>query len=198
VNESTKKYEAIVIGTSSGGLDALSIILPGIPKDLSASILIVQHVAPESQLTWTLNYLQQRCAIPIVEAELGMDVFPPKVIFAPPGYHLLVERDHTLSLDVGEKRNHSRPSIDVLFETAADAFKEKLIGIVLTGANEDGAQGLLQIRQSGGFGIVQDPESASAQMMPAAAIRIAGADHVTTLDQIAPKIAELCNLTSRG
>ncbi|MGE0173292.1 MAG: chemotaxis protein CheB [Oligoflexales bacterium] len=186
------KYDLVVVGASAGGVDALAQILSALPRDFGGTILVVQHIAPQTNLDWMVGSLQDRCLLSIFEAEANMSIFPPKIIFAPPNYHLLVEKSKIVSLDTGEKRNFSRPSIDMLFESAADAFTSKLIGVILTGANDDGAEGLQKIRSLGGYAVVQDPATAIASEMPEAAIRVAGADDILPLEQIGPKLTMLC------
>jgi two-component system chemotaxis response regulator CheB len=138
--------------------------------------------------------LQQRCSLPVREAEDKVAIEQGTVSIAPPDYHLLVEPDH-LSLSLEEPVRFSRPSIDVLFESAARAFDGALAGVVLTGANDDGADGLVAIKRAGGITIVQDPATASSPTMPEAAIRSGAADKVLPLEDIAPFLVELCTTT---
>ncbi len=126
-----------------------------------------------------------------MEAGEKEELRPGKVYLAPANYHLLVEDDRTLSLSVDERVNFARPSVDVLFETASDAFGSRLVGIILTGANRDGSMGLKKIRQNGGLTLVQAPETAFADGMPRAAIAACAADHILPLDQIGPFLCRL-------
>lgn len=183
-------FKAVVIGVSSGGLEALKVLVPGLRPDFALPVLIVQHLAPhaDSYLPVCLNALSP---LTVKEAEDKETLRPGVVYVAPPDYHLLVEPDATMSLSVDPKVNFSRPSVDVLFETASDAFGPKLVGIVLTGANHDGAAGLARIKRRGGLAIVQSPQSAQAASMPQAAMDATTVDHVLSLHEIAPFLNHL-------
>ena len=148
--------EAIVIGASAGALEALSNLLPGLPADYRLPILIVVHL-PSDTTSLLAELLRARCAIRVREAEDKEPIEPGVAYFAPPDYHLLVEQDKRLSLSDDEPVLFSRPSIDVLFESAADAYGSSLIGVVLTGANSDGAKGLKAVVEAGGAAVVQSP-----------------------------------------
>jgi two-component system chemotaxis response regulator CheB len=163
--------EAVVIGASAGALEALSSLLPSLPSDYCLPILIVVHL-PADKTSVLAELLRARCAIRVREAEDKEPIEPGVAYFAPPDYHLLVEQDRRLSLSDDEPVLFSRPSIDVLFESAADAYGGGLIGVVLTGANSDGAKGLKAVVDAGGAAIVQSPGSAYAVAMPQAAIAI--------------------------
>ena len=179
------KYQAIVIGASAGGMKALQIILKSLPEDYSLPIMIVQHMHPESDEYMT-KILNEECLLTVKQADEKERVKPGTVYFAPPNYHLLVETDKTLSLSVNERVCFARPSIDVLFETAADAYGDTLIGIILTGGNYDGSQGLKRVKEAGGLTIVQDPKSAEAESMPREAIAATKVDYILTLNEIGP------------
>lgn len=168
----------IVIGASAGAVEALDGLLPGLPVDLPAPVLVVVHV-PADRPSVLANLFAKSCALRIVEAEDKAPARPGSVYFAPPEYHLLVERDGLLSLSIDEPVNLSRPSIDVLFESAAYAFGRRTLGIVLSGANADGAAGLGMIRARGGLAWVQSRSSASIPVMPDAAL---AADPQSVLD----------------
>lgn len=176
-------YQAIVIGASSGGLLALKRLLPALPEEFPCPILIVQHISPvsENYLTVILDKVSQ---IRVKEADEKEIILPGTAYIAPPDYHLLVEANKTLSFSVEDKVNYSRPSIDVLFQTAADAYKDHLIGILLTGANADGSEGMSYIKKRGGFTIVQDPAEAESPFMPKSAIQRNPPDLILTLDEI--------------
>jgi two-component system chemotaxis response regulator CheB len=163
------KLEAIVIGASAGAVDTLSVLLPGLPADYPLPLLVVVHL-PADKPTILPELLRAKCRIAVREAEDKEPVVPATVYFAPPDYHLLVEADRTLALSSDEPVLYSRPSIDVLFESAADAYGPHVLGVVLSGANSDGALGLKAIMDAGGRGAVQDPQSASAAAMPQAAL----------------------------
>lgn len=181
-------YDAIVIGTSAGGLDALGIILPLLDPALPVPILIVQHISATSD-SFIVTYFDRMCRLTVKEAEEKEVIRPGFVYVAPPDYHVLVEEDRTISLSNEEKVNYSRPSIDVLFETAAWVYRHRLIGIILTGANWDGAAGCEIIRKHGGLVIIQDPKTAAVARMPESVIERIKPDYILTL----PEIGELIN-----
>jgi two-component system chemotaxis response regulator CheB len=185
--EYTIPYDAIVIGASAGGLDALGIFLPMLDERLPVPVLIVQHISASSD-SFIITYFDRLCKLRVKEAEEKEILKAGHVYFAPPDYHLLVESDKSISLSNEEKVNYSRPSIDVLFETASWAFGNKLIGIILTGANWDGASGCELIRKSGGMVIVQDPKTASIARMPESVIERFKPDYVLPLQEIGPLI----------
>jgi two-component system chemotaxis response regulator CheB len=175
-------YEAVVIGTSSGGLAALSAIIPSLPKDFMP-VIIIQHMSEDTE-NYLPIYLQTISKMHVKEAELNEKIVSGTVYISVPGYHILIEPDHTIAFSIDEKVHFARPSIDVLFESAADAYQDKLIGIILTGANADGSTGLKSIKEAGGLTIVQDPTSAEAAYMPQAAIDATTVDYILTLPQI--------------
>jgi two-component system, chemotaxis family, protein-glutamate methylesterase/glutaminase len=178
-------YRLVVVGASWGGLNALSELLQGLPDELEAAVAIVQHrrADPEPGLFATL--LQRRTSRPVVEASDKEPILARHVYVAPPDYHLLVEPGF-FSLSTEERVMYARPSIDVTFESAADAYRERVIGIVLTGANADGAAGLARIKGAGGVAIVQDPRTAEAAAMPEAALGATAADAVLPLAELGP------------
>jgi two-component system, chemotaxis family, protein-glutamate methylesterase/glutaminase len=176
-------YDAIVIGTSAGGLDALGIILPMLDARLPVPIVIVQHISASSD-SFIVTYFDKLCSLNVKEAEEKELLKPGCVYFAPPDYHVLIESDRTISLSNEEKVNYSRPSIDVLFETASWAFANRLIGIILTGANWDGAAGSEIIKKSGGLIIVQDPKTAAVARMPESVIERFKPDYILPLVEI--------------
>ncbi|MCD6346874.1 MAG: chemotaxis protein CheB [Bacteroidales bacterium] len=186
----SNKYKAIVIGTSAGGLEALARVLPVLPKDFPVPVFIVQHISASSD-SYLIEYFDRMCRIRVKEAEDKEQVRPGTVYFAPPDYHLLIEEDFSLSLSNAEKINYSRPSIDVLFETAVWAYGQGLIGLIMTGANEDGAIGLSQIKASGGFTIVENPKTASVPRMPEAAIEKCQVDLILNVGEIGKRINKL-------
>jgi len=162
--------EAVAIGVSAGGIKALSSILPALPADFPVPVLVVIHLPP-ARKSLVADLFEDKCQLEVREAEDKEILTPGVVYFAPPDYHLLVETDRSLSLSSEEPVMFSRPSIDVLFETAADAYGPGLVGIILTGANPDGAAGLKAIRDAGGRAIVQVPAHAFAPAMPEAALQ---------------------------
>src|SRR5262249_4646573 len=158
-----------VVGASWGGLHALRTVVGRLPAELGAAVVVVQHRAPEATTATYIDVVREVSALPVVEAG---DKQPPAancVHVAPPPLHPLGEDDHP-ALSVEAPREFSRPSIDVLFESAAEARRERCVGVVLTGANADGAAGLARIAELGGATIVQDPESAERSEMPRAAL----------------------------
>ncbi|HPE34589.1 MAG TPA: chemotaxis protein CheB [Bacteroidales bacterium] len=176
-------YNAIVIGVSAGGISALSTILPQLPGNFPLPVIIVQHISPNTD-NFMVNHFNHICQLKVKEADEKESIQPGTVYFAPPNYHLLVETDFTFSLSVEERVNFSRPSIDVLFESAADAWHTGLIGIILTGASTDGSKGMRIIKKRGGYTIAQDPQEAEVPVMPEAAIKIGGVDRKMTLSEI--------------
>lgn len=179
----SKKYDVIVGGTSAGGFKLLSAILPELREDLDIPVIIVQHVQPESD-DFMITHLDKICRLKVKEAEEKEPVEPGTIYFAPPDYHLLVEQDRTFSISMDMKVNFSRPSIDVLFESAADVYREKTIGFILSGANSDGAKGLKKIADFGGTTIIQDPESSEFSEMPGSATVEVSADFIVGPDDI--------------
>jgi two-component system chemotaxis response regulator CheB len=176
-------YEAIVIGASSGGMDAFRTLFRFLSATFPLPIIIVQHRHPHSDQL-LIQVLQKQCPLKVKEAEEKESILSGTMYIAPPDYHLLVESDKTFSLSTSEKVNYARPAIDVLFETAADVYREKLIGIILTGANTDGSQGLQRIQAYGGLTIVQDPKTAEAASMPEAALKTTAVDYVFSLQEL--------------
>jgi two-component system chemotaxis response regulator CheB len=178
-------YELVVVGASWGGLDAVSELLQGLPDELAAALAIVQHRARDPEPGLYVTILQRRTDRPVVEASDKEPIRAGHVYVAPPDYHLLVEPGF-FSLSTEERVMYARPSIDVAFESAADAYRERVIGIVLTGANADGAAGLARIKRAGGVAIVQDPRTAEAAVMPEAALAATAVDAVLPLSELGP------------
>jgi two-component system, chemotaxis family, protein-glutamate methylesterase/glutaminase len=164
-----KTHHAIVIGASAGGPSALDEILGALPEGFPLPVIVVMHVHRTSGATWAQS-LDARMAITVKMAEDKEVLRPSTVYMAPPDYHLLVERDRSLSLCVDEPVSYSRPSIDVMFSSAAAAYRRGLLAVVLTGANADGAAGVRRVVERGGWVLVQDPAHAVAPTMPQAAI----------------------------
>ncbi|MDB5860049.1 MAG: chemotaxis protein CheB [Ramlibacter sp.] len=172
--------ETVAIGASAGGIDALFTLLRGLRQPFRGSVVVVLHL-PEDHESRLVEVFAARLAIDVREAQPGAPVASGKLYFAPPGYHLLVEADRTFALSCDPPVRFSRPSIDVLFESCADAYGPELAGMVLTGANEDGARGLAAIKARGGLTAVQDPAEAAHAAMPLAAIAAADPDFVLPL-----------------
>jgi two-component system, chemotaxis family, protein-glutamate methylesterase/glutaminase len=174
---------AVAIGASAGAVQALCRILPALPASYPLPLLIVVHVPPDRDNA-LVPLLQTKCRVQVKEAEDKEPALPGVAYFAPSDYHLLVEADGALSLSSDEPVNYSRPSIDILFESAADAFGPGLAAVVLTGANDDGALGLKAVVEAGGLAFVEDPDGAYASAMPAAALQACPSAKAMKLDAI--------------
>jgi len=184
-------YQLIVMGVSSGGSVALTEILSALPRNFSLPLVIVQHLHHRQDLNF-LKYFRKICAMPVTVANEKEAIVAGHIYFAPPNYHLLIEQTGTFSLSIDEPVHFSRPSIDVLFESAVDAYGSRLIGVILSGANGDGAWGLELVKQNHGLTMVQDPESAVVDYMPRAAIAaVKNVDHILPLPKIGPFLARL-------
>ena len=177
-------YDLIVIGGSAGSVGAIVKLIPSLAPDFKIPIILVLHRRAESKEGFISEILQHKSNLHIKEAEEKEIIDPSSVYIAPADYHLLIENDFSFSLDASEKILFSRPSIDVTFESAAEKYGEKLIGILLTGANHDGAKGMTEIAQQGGLTIAQDPETAEIATMPLAAIKTGKVDKVLKLEEI--------------
>jgi two-component system chemotaxis response regulator CheB len=179
-----RDLSAVVIGGSAGSVDGLGQLLPAMRPDMGVAVFVVIHL-PRERSSKLVEIFARRCDVPLVEAEDKQPIEPGRVYFAPPDYHLLVDEGPAIALSVDELVHYSRPAIDVLFESAADIYASKLLAIVLSGANDDGAAGLSAVARLGGATCVQDPARASSPTMPAAALRAAPASAVLDLAEIA-------------
>jgi two-component system, chemotaxis family, protein-glutamate methylesterase/glutaminase len=186
---------AVVIGASAGGVEALSVLLPALPATLRVPVFVVLHL-PRERPSLLVDIFTPRCTRPVREADDKEPVEAGTVYFAAPDYHLLLEepdpredqnraKGPRLALSIDEPVHFSRPSIDVLFESAADVYGRRLLGIILTGGSEDGARGLEAVHRAGGVTVVQQPESAQVPLMTESALRRSPAALVLTLEQIA-------------
>jgi two-component system, chemotaxis family, protein-glutamate methylesterase/glutaminase len=184
-------YDLICIGASWGGLHAVGQVLGDLPPAVELPVVLAQHRSADSQDGGLAQLLSGQSTRRVLDAEDKMPLEPGHVYIAPPDYHLLVERG-SLALSVDERIQFARPSIDVLFESAADAYASGVIGIILTGANEDGARGLARIKQSGGVALIQDPAGAARRTMPDAALAATAADAVLPLEAIGSFVYGLC------
>jgi two-component system, chemotaxis family, protein-glutamate methylesterase/glutaminase len=184
-------YELICIGASWGGLHAISRLLADIPDEVEQPIAIVQHRHPDSVEGALAELLELHTGRPVADVDDKAPIEQRKVYLAPADYHLLVERG-SFALSVDERVQHARPSIDVFLESAADAYREGVIGVILTGANEDGAAGLARIKARGGVAVIQDPTGAERRTMPEAAIAATVADAVLPLEAIGSFLYGLC------
>jgi two-component system chemotaxis response regulator CheB len=182
--------EAIVIGASAGGVEALLNILSPLREGFVLPIIVVLHL-PEARRSQLAEVFARRVAMPVLEAIDKTRVEAGTLYFAGPGYHLSVEQDRSFSLSLEPRVHHSRPAIDFLFESAADAYGPTLAAVLLTGANQDGARGLAQVKQHGGLTIVQDPEEAQIATMPQAALDLHQPDHILPIRGIGRLIVEL-------
>lgn len=178
-----QQADAVAIGASAGGIDALFFLLEGLPQPFRATVMVVLHL-PEDHDSRLAELFAARTGAPTEEAQPGAPAAPGKVFLAPPGYHLLVEADRSFALSCDPPVLFSRPSIDVLMESCADAWGERGAGLVLTGANEDGARGLAAIKAAGGLAAVQDPAEAAHSTMPQAAMQAAHPDYVLPLAEL--------------
>ena len=176
--------QAVVVGASTGGLRALQTILGALPGDFPGAFLIVQHrkASAEDLLS---SLLRRVCLLPVLTARDKTPIYPGHVYVAPANYHLLVESDQYLSLSVDARVSYARPSIDVLFETAAEVYGQCLVAVLLTGANHDGTAGMRKVSACGGLTIAQDPATAEASTMPQSAIDAGVVDHMLLLEEIA-------------
>jgi two-component system chemotaxis response regulator CheB len=186
-------HELVVIGASWGGLDVLRAILGQLPAELDAAVVIAQHRSPDSHKTAFRDLLSAVTRLRVIEAADKDELRAGTAYIAAPDYHLLVEPGR-VSLSTDEPVLYARPSIDVLLETAAESYRERCVGVVLTGANDDGSRGLARVVELGGTAIVQDPETAQRDEMPRAALQAAPAALVIPVAEIAPLLVDLCGV----
>jgi two-component system chemotaxis response regulator CheB len=181
----------IVIGTSWGGLEALGVIVRGLPGSFPIPLVAVQHRSRDAR-PMLAELLQQSTELKVIEAEDKDFLSPGHLLLAPPDYHLLIE-DSFISLDTGQQVKYSRPSIDVTLISAAETYGSRVAGLVLTGANDDGAAGLRRIADRGGLAMVEDPTTATSAVMPAAALRAVPQARVLTLADIPAALVRLAD-----
>jgi two-component system chemotaxis response regulator CheB len=184
------RYEIVAIGASWGGLHAVGTVLAGMGPGFGAPVVVAQHRSPSGEEALLPELLTRRSGLPVADGGDKDALIPGRVIVAPAGYHLLVE-DGLVELSCEDLVQFSRPSIDVLFQSVAEEYGERAVGVVLTGANEDGACGLAEIARRGGHTIVQDPETAERREMPRAALERMTPDAVLELDAIGPHLSSL-------
>jgi two-component system chemotaxis response regulator CheB len=184
------RYEIVVMGTSLGGLQALEKVLGALPAQFPVPVAVVQHRGKNSDDTLT-HLLRRYTPLKVYDAEDKMPLEPGSVYISPPNYHLLVE-DGYLALSCDAPVLYARPSIDVLFESAAESYGSRTVGVIMTGASSDGAEGIAAIKERGGVAIAEDPSTAEARTMPAAAIAAARVDRILPLTEIGPYLAALC------
>jgi two-component system chemotaxis response regulator CheB len=186
-----KGHGLVAMGASWGGLEVLRVILGALPGDFGAAVVVAQHRAPESHRNAFRDLLAAVTRLRVCEADDKDELRAGQVYVAAPDYHLLVE-DGALALSTDERVQYARPSIDVLLASAAEAYRERCVGVILTGANADGAEGLARIAELGGTAIVQDPTTAARPEMPRAALAAVPGARVAAPDEIAPILVELC------
>lgn len=182
-------FEIVVVGTSTGGLKALQVLLSGLPAEFPLPVVVVQHRGKDSEIG-LCEFLRQSSNLPMSEPEDKEPIQPGRAYLAPRDYHLLIENG-AFALSTDAPVVYARPSIDVLFEAAADEYQEKAIGVILTGANHDGARGLERIKSRGGLVLVEDPASAACREMPDAAIALTKADAILPLAEIPGRLLEV-------
>ena len=180
----------VAIGVSLGGTHALRVLLPGLRANFPATLAVVFHRSKDSDES-LIRLLQKNCAIKVEEAQDKTPILPGHVYVAPADYHLMVEDDH-FALSTEGAISYARPSVDVLFESVAEAYGKNAAGVILTGAGRDGAQGIMEIKRAGGLTIVQAPETAECPDMPTAALATTKVDQVLALEQIAPFLVSRC------
>ena len=185
-----KHCEALLIGGSAGSLEVILKLLPGLNPALRFPIILVLHRKPGKDDILT-NLLAAKTEMKVKEVEEKEVMLPATLYIAPPNYHLLIENDHTFSLDASEKVNFSRPSIDVTFESAAEVFKENLVCLLLSGANSDGTAGLKIVKEFRGMALVQDPATAVVSFMPEAALANVDVDAVLKSNEMSQYINNL-------
>ncbi|MBC7465069.1 MAG: chemotaxis protein CheB [Bdellovibrio sp.] len=176
-------YDMIVVGSSAGGIESLTQILVSLPAKFSQTMVIVQHISHDSKRSLA-NHFAVISHVPVREVEDKEPIEVGVVYFAPTNYHLLISSDGVFNLNIDPPVSFSRPSIDVLFQSAAEVYQKRVMGIILTGTNHDGADGLKQIRKHGGLAIVQNPDDARYPIMPQTALEVADPQLVMTLDEI--------------
>ncbi|UCZ85788.1 chemotaxis protein CheB [Pseudomonas sp. L5B5] len=184
------RIDAVVVGASAGGVEALLSLFGGFGRSFRLPVIVVLHL-PEERRSQLAEVFDRRLALQVKEADDKEQIVAGTLYFAAPGYHLSVEQDRSLSLSQEDRLHHSRPSIDYLFESAADAYGERLAAVLLTGANQDGARGLAEVKRQGGLTIVQDPDEAHVSTMPDAALALHQPDHILPLCGISLLLAEL-------
>lgn len=195
-SSSSPHAAVVVVGTSYGGLAALQQLLPGLDRDFPAPVVVVQHRRKDAD-DGLCEFLERHSALPLGEPNDKTRIEAGRVYLAPRDYHLFVEGDH-FSLSTDPLVGFARPSIDVLFESAADSYGARSVGVILTGASRDGAKGLASIKAAGGLAVVQDPEEAESRAMPEAAVAAARVDRVLRLREIAPFLNDLCRQRAAG
>lgn len=190
---SRRRIDALAIGASAGGIEVLSQLLPALVRGTHLAVFVVLHL-PRERPSLLADIFAAKCALAVREADDKEPVRPGTVYFAPPDYHLMLDDGPQIALSSDEPEHHSRPSIDVLFESAADVYGRRLAGVLLSGSNDDGASGLARVQRAGGLVLVQEPSSARMPAMPESGIASCRPDHV-----LAPAaMADLFRMLSTG
>lgn len=182
--------EAVVIGASAGGVEALLTIFADLKPGFRLPIIVVLHL-PDERRSQVAEVFARRLPVPVREAQDKQSIEPGTLYFAAPGYHLSIEHDHSFSLSQEERVHYSRPAIDYLFESAADVYQQRLAAVLLTGANQDGARGMSLVKELGGLTIIQDPDEAQVSTMPRAALDLCQPDCILPLRGIGRLLVEL-------
>lgn len=195
-SRSEPRFDVIVIGASAGGLQALGVLLPQLPPTFGPAIVVVLH-QPADHSSQLAKVFSARCRLPVCMAQDKQPIRSGSILFAPPGYHTLIEADASIALSLEAPEHFSRPSIDALFESAAWALHERVLGILLTGASSDGAAGLAAIQRAGGGAWVQDPKSALSETMPRSAIGQGIPLEILTLEQISNRLTNMATAAAR-
>jgi two-component system chemotaxis response regulator CheB len=186
--------QIVVIGTSAGGLSALQVLLPGLAKDFHCPLVVAQHRGKEAS-SGLREFMQKSSRLPVEEPEDKAPIESGHIYLAPGDYHLLIEKGH-FALSTDAPVWYARPSINVLFESAADAYMEHAVGVILSGANGDGARGLAAIKERGGITVVEEPATAAYRTMPEAALAASEVDRVLPLAEIAPYLNSICGASA--
>lgn len=184
------QFDILVIGTSAGGLAALDILLHGLNSNINIPIVIVQHLSPDSGSS-IVSLLKKYSKMEVTEPLDKEQLLGNHIYIAPADYHVMIEKDKSIGVNLGPKENFCRPAIDVLFETAAEVFFERTLGVILTGANKDGTKGCLKIKSLSGTTIVQDPTEALISVMPLGVIDAGAADYVLPLNEIVKELNKI-------
>ena len=187
-------FEIVVVGTSIGGLKALPVLLSGLPSEFPVPVVLVQHRGKVSD-SGLCEFLNQGSKLPVTEPEDKEPLLPGHIYLAPRDYHLLIA-DGSFALSTDPPVVFARPSIDVLFESAADEYEDRAIGVILTGANQDGSRGLAKIKSRGGLTVVEDPVTSARAEMPQAAINLTSVDWILPLAEIAPRLEKICDFAA--
>lgn len=190
------RFELGVIGASWGGIEALQVLLGSLPRGFPVPLAVVQHRDHQAEEMLT-RLLQRSCALTVAEAEDKEPLRAGRVYIAPADYHMLID-DRAIALSIDPPVAYARPSIDLLFESAAEAYREHVVGVLLTGKNRDGVRGLEAIRRRGGLAVVQQPATAAAEMLPAAAVGAGAFDVVLHLEAIGPFLVTRCVMEKKG